>query len=66
MPQQIRVDTVSGREVLDADRYTLEDDTYVFLAGDTVVRTVPAEDIVEEYNEAGEQTKGIATIFSRT
>lgn len=64
--QKIQVDTVAGREVLDADRYNLVEETYVFLNGNTVVRTVPIEDIVEEYDEDGEQTKGIITIFSRT
>jgi len=64
--QQIQIDTVAGREVLDADRYLIQDGNYVFLNGNTVVRTVPIEDIVEEYDEAGEQTKGIITIFSRT
>ena len=64
--QQIQIDTVAGREALDADRYLIQDGNYVFLTGNTVVRTVPIEDIVEEYDEAGEQTKGIATIFSRT
>lgn len=64
--QKIQVDTVAGREVLDADRYNLVEETYVFLNGNTVVRTVPIEDIVEEYDEDGEQTKGVVTIFSRT
>ncbi len=64
--QQIQIDTVAGREVLDADRYLIQDGNYVFLNGNTVVRTVPIEDIVEEYDEDGEQTKGIITIFSRT
>jgi len=64
--QQIQIDTVAGREVLDADRYLIQDGNYVFLNGNTVVRTVPIEDIVEEYDEAGEQTKGIVTIYSRT
>ena len=64
--QQIQIDTAAGREVLDADRYAIVEETYVFLNGNTVVRTVPIEDIVEEYDEAGEQTKGIVTIYSRT
>lgn len=64
--QKIQVDTPAGREVLDADRYNLVEETYVFLNGNTVVRTVPIEDIVEEYDEDGEQTKGVVTIFSRT
>ena len=64
--QQIQIDTSAGREVLDADRYAIVEETYVFLNGNTVVRTVPVGDIVEEYDETGEQTKGIATIFSRT
>lgn len=64
--QQIQIDTVAGREVLDADRYAVVEDMYIFLNGNTVVRTVPIEDIVEEYDEAGEQTKGIVTIYSRT
>lgn len=64
--QQIQIDTVAGREVLDADRYTIVEETYVFLNGTAVVRTVPVGDIVEEYDETGEQTKGIVTIFSRT
>lgn len=64
--QQIQIDTAAGREVLDADRYAIVEETYVFLNGNTVVRTVPIEDIVEEYDEDGEQTKGIVTIYSRT
>lgn len=64
--QQIQIDTAAGREVLDADRYLIQDGNYVFLNGNTVVRTVPIEDIVEEYDEDGEQTKGVVTIFSRT
>ena len=64
--QQIQIDTVAGREVLDADRYAIVEETYVFLNGNTVVRTVPIEDIVEEYDEDGNQTKGIVTIYSRT
>jgi len=64
--QQIQIDTVAGREVLDADRYAVVEETYVFLNGNTVVRTVPVGDIVEEYDETGEQTKGIVTIYSRT
>ena len=64
--QQIQIDTAAGREVLDADRYAIVEETYVFLNGNTVVRTVPIEDIVEEYDEDGNQTKGIVTIYSRT
>ena len=64
--QQIQIDTAAGREVLDADRYLIQDGNYVFLNGNTVVRTVPIEDIVEEYDEDGNQTKGIVTIYSRT
>lgn len=64
--QQIQIDTSAGREVLDADRYIIQDGAYIFLNGSTIVRTVAVEDIVEEYDETGEQTKGIATIFSRT
>lgn len=64
--QQIQIDTSAGREVLDADRYVIQDEAYIFLNGSTIVRTVPVGDIVEEYDETGEQTKGIATIFSRT
>jgi len=64
--QQIQIDTAAGREVLDADRYVIQDGVYIFLNGNTVVRTVPIEDIVEEYDEDGEQTKGIVTIYSRT
>jgi hypothetical protein len=64
--QQIQIDTAAGREVLDADRYAIVEETYVFLNGNTVVRTVPIEDIVEEYDEDGDQTKGIVTIYSRT
>jgi len=64
--QQIQIDTVAGREVLDADRYAIVEETYVFLNGNTVVRTVPIEDIVEDYDEDGDQTKGIVTIYSRT
>jgi len=64
--QQIQIDTAAGREVLDADRYAIVEETYVFLSGNTVVRTVPIEDIVEEYDEDGDQTKGIVTIYSRT
>ena len=64
--QQIQIDTPAGREVLDADRYAIVEETYVFLNGNTVVRTVPIEDIVEEYDEDGDQTKGIVTIYSRT
>lgn len=64
--QQIQIDTAAGREVLDADRYAIVEETYVFLNGNTVVRTVPIEDIVEDYDEDGDQTKGIVTIYSRT
>ena len=64
--QQIQIDTSAGREVLDADRYAVVEETYVFLNGLTAVRTVPVGDIVEEYDETGEQTKGIVTIYSRT
>ncbi len=64
--QQIQIDTAAGREVLDADRYTISDGAYVFRNGNVVVRTVPIEDIVEEYDEDGDQTKGIVTIYSRT
>lgn len=64
--QQIQIDTAAGREVLDADRYAIVEETYVFSDGNTIVRTVPIEDIVEEYDEDGEQTKGIVTIYSRT
>lgn len=64
--QQIQIDTAAGREVLDADRYVIQDGVYIFLNGSTIVRTVPIEDIVEEYDEDGEQTKGIVTIYSRT
>lgn len=64
--QQIQIDTGDGREVLDADRYVVQGDAYIFLNGTEVVRSVPVTDIVEEYNETGEQTKGIATIISRT
>jgi hypothetical protein len=64
--QQIQIDTAAGREVLDADRYVIQDGVYIFLNGNTVVRTVPIEDIVEEYDEDGDQTKGIVTIYSRT
>lgn len=64
--QQIQIDTAAGREVLDADRYAIVEETYVFLNGNAVVRTVPIEDIVEEYDEDGDQTKGIVTIYSRT
>lgn len=64
--QQIQIDTAAGREALDADRYAIVEETYVFLNGNTVVRTVPIEDIVEEYDEDGDQTKGIVTIYSRT
>jgi len=64
--QQIQIDTAAGREVLDADRYDIQDGVYIFLNGSTTVRTVPIEDIVEEYDEDGDQTKGIVTIYSRT
>ena len=64
--QQIQIDTAAGREVLDADRYAIVEETYVFFDGNTAVRTVPIEDIVEEYDEDGDQTKGIVTIYSRT
>lgn len=64
--QQIQIDTAAGREVLDADRYVIQDGVYIFLNGSTIVRTVPIEDIVEEYDEDGDQTKGIVTIYSRT
>lgn len=64
--QQIRIDTAAGQEVLDADRYTISDGAYVFLNGNVVVRTVPIEGIIVEYDETGEQTKGISTVFSRT
>lgn len=64
--QQIQIDTAAGREVLDADRYAIVEETYVFFNGNTVVRTVPIEDIVVEYDEDGNQTKGIVTIYSRT
>jgi len=64
--QQIQIDTLAGREVLDADRCVIQDEIYIFFNGSTTVRTVPIGDIVEEYDEAGEQTKGIVTIFSRT
>ena len=64
--QQIQIDTAAGREVLDADRYAIVEETYVFLNGTVAVRTVPIEDIVEEYDEDGDQTKGIVTIYSRT
>ncbi|MDD4255732.1 MAG: hypothetical protein PHP59_10220 [Methanofollis sp.] len=66
MAQQIQIDIPAGREVLDADCYRIDGGNYVFLNGDTVVRTVPIADIVEEYDESGEQTKGIMNIFSRT
>lgn len=64
--QQIQIDTAAGREVLDADRCVIQDGVYIFLNGNTVVRTVPIEDIVEEYDEDGNLTKGIVTIYSRT
>lgn len=64
--QQIQIDTAAGREVLDADRHTIRDGAYVFLNENVVVRTVPVESIIVEYDEAGEQTKGIITVFSRT
>lgn len=64
--QRIQIDTAAGQEVLDADRYTIRDGAYVFLNGNVVVRAVPVEDIIVEYDETGEQTKGIITVFSRT
>lgn len=64
--QQIQIDTINGREVLAADRYAVREGMYIFLNGDEVVRTVPVDDIVVEYDKSGEQTKGIATIYSRT
>ena len=64
--QQIQIDTTAGREVLDADRYVIIDGSYVFLNGSTIVRTVSIEDIVETYDENGDQTQGIMTILSGT
>ncbi len=64
--QQIQIDLITGREVLDADRYVIQDGAYVFLNGDAVVRTVQIEEIVVEYDDAGEQSKGVVTIYSRT
>jgi len=66
MAQQIQIDTAAGREVLDADRYLIDGGNYVFLNGNSIVRSIPIADIVEEYDESGEQTKGITNIFSRT
>lgn len=77
LKQIFEIDTASGTEEVPADSYHIVDipdpetegqiqKVYKFFNGSELVRTVPVDDILWEYDESGEQTSGIKTVLSRS
>lgn len=64
--QKFIVNTADGEIEINADRYKIEGDEYVFYYGEKEVKRIKISDVKETVNEDGEVEEGIKTIYSRS
>jgi hypothetical protein len=64
--QRMEIHTADGVETVDADRVLIDGTDYVVLNGTMEVTRIPIADVVNEYDEDGENIGGIRTILSRS